>query len=197
MKIGILGGSFNPIHKGHLNLGQSAVKVLNLDKVIFIPANLSPFKDNKEMIPAEDRFKMCEIAISKYEKFEISDIEINKNEKNYTIDTIKELIMRYPEDELYLLVGSDEFLLIDKWKDYKEIFKLVKVCTLARTQSDIERINNKKKELERENLDSIILDSEIVDISATEIRKDIGKADNNLVIPEVIDYINRNDHAHS
>src|SRR3989338_11463826 len=107
MKIGILGGTFNPIHIGHLILAEEAREKLGLDKIIFVPAYLPPHKDNSDIAPAKYRYRMIELAIQKNSYFSLSDMEIKRNGRSYTIDTLKEFKKLYPEDELHFIIGSD------------------------------------------------------------------------------------------
>src|SRR3989338_1581087 len=107
MKIGILGGTFNPVHIGHLILAEEAREKLGLDKVIFVPTFLPPHKDNSDIADASDRLMMIKLAIKKNRYFLVSDTEIKRNGRSYTIDTIKEFKEKFRADELYFIVGSD------------------------------------------------------------------------------------------
>ncbi len=107
MKIGILGGTFNPVHIGHLILAEEVREKLKLDKIIFIPTALPPHKDNMDIAPAGDRLKMLKLAIKGNKFFGVSDIEIKRKGRSYTIDTIKELKNKFVNDELYFIIGSD------------------------------------------------------------------------------------------
>ena len=132
MKIGILGGTFNPIHLGHLILAEEVRQKIELDEVIFVPTNLPPHKDNGEIIPASHRLKMLRLAIRGNPYFSVSDIEIKKGGLSYTIDTIKEFKKIYQEHELYFIIGSDLFTYLSEWKDLKEIIVLVKFIVATR-----------------------------------------------------------------
>jgi len=140
MKIGILGGTFNPIHIGHLILAEEAREKLGLDEVIFVPAYLPPHKDNGDIASAIDRFKMAKLAIKGNRHFCVSDIEIKRSGRSYTIDTIKEFKNRYPDEELYFIIGSDLLNYLEGWKDLGEILKIVKFITATRPGYPLEKI---------------------------------------------------------
>lgn len=133
MRIGILGGTFNPIHMGHLILAEEACFKLKLDKVIFIPTFIPPHKDIAPDIKAEDRLKMVELAIEGNHRFEASSFEIDSKKRSYSIETLKEFKKRYGEDaELYFITGSDSLKDLFSWKDINEIFKISKFIVANR-----------------------------------------------------------------
>lgn len=140
MKIGILGGTFNPIHIGHLILAEEAREKLGLDKVIFVPAYLPPHKDNSDIAQASSRFEMANLAINGNEYFSVSDIEIKRNGRSYTIDTLREFKKAYPQDDLFFIIGSDLLTYLDEWKDLKEIIKMVKFVAATRPGYPLESI---------------------------------------------------------
>lgn len=183
MKIGILGGTFNPIHIGHLILAQEAREKLGLDRVIFVPAYLPPHKDNSDIAPASTRFMMLKLAIKNNRYFFVSDIEIKRDGRSYTIDTIKEFKEKYPRDELYFIIGSDLLKYLDDWKDLKEVIKIVKFIVVTRPGYPLEKIPS--------YIETLAIRA--VDVSAYEIRKCI-KQDKSFryIVPEVIyNYINK------
>ncbi|MBI4972849.1 MAG: nicotinate-nucleotide adenylyltransferase [Candidatus Omnitrophica bacterium] len=140
MKIGILGGTFNPIHLGHLILAEEVREKLDLERIIFVPAYLPPHKDNTEIAPAKDRFAMVKLAIKENKYFCVSDIEIKRDGRSYTIDTLNEFKRRYPQDELYFIIGSDLLKYLDEWKDLSEIIKMVKFVVATRPGYPLEKI---------------------------------------------------------
>jgi len=124
MKIGILGGTFNPIHYGHLILGEQVLGQLKLDKVIYVPSFLPPHKSNVGIVSPDRRFKMIQLAVAGNSHFSVSDIEIKREGKSYTVDTLREIKKRYPRAELFFICGSDLVSELPTWKNADEIFEL-------------------------------------------------------------------------
>ena len=140
MKVGIIGGTFNPIHIGHLILAEEAREKLGLDKVIFVPAYLPPHKDGTDIARASVRLAMVKTAIKGNRYFSVSDIEIKRDGRSYTIDTIKALKKIHPHDELYFIIGSDLLNYLEEWKDLGEIIKMVKFIAATRPGYPLEKI---------------------------------------------------------
>jgi nicotinate-nucleotide adenylyltransferase len=129
---GILGGTFDPPHIGHLILAQSAFESFRLDRVIFIPASIQPHKIKKTHTPGALRRKMLELAIGDDSRFAVSDIELNREGVSYTVDTLNLLRAEYPDDNFYLLLGSDNVSDIAAWKNPEQIFALCQVAAAHR-----------------------------------------------------------------
>ena len=166
MKTGILGGTFDPIHIGHLIVAQDCLIALNLDRIIFIPCAQPPHKDRSDITDAGMRFKMVELAIEGNDRFEISDIEILRGGSSYTVDTLKQLRKELPQDtEIYFLMGEDGVLEIHTWKTPEEIFRLSKVVVMTRAGYDTEE---KTKNLPGQAIFQVV---HSIEISSTEIRK--------------------------
>lgn len=182
MKIGILGGTFNPSHIGHLILAQEAVDKLGMDKIIFVPTNISPHKNNNG-VSAADRFNMVKMAIRDNGQFEVSDMEIKRGGTSYTIDTVRELKSRYVKDELYLIIGSDLANTFDKWKESGELKKIIRVVVACRENYPL-----KQKD------DFILMDITQIGISSSQIRELIRERRpiNYLVRDSVLKYIKKN-----
>ena len=177
MKIGILGGTFNPIHIGHLILAEEAREKLGLDKIIFVPTNLAPHKDNSDVAPALDRLSMVKLAIRGNKYFQVSDIEIKRNGRSYTIDTIKELKCQFPEDSLYFVIGSDLLKYLDAWKDLTEIINLVSFIVATRPGYPLEKLPRFIKTME----------IRAVDVSGFEIRSCIKENKSfRYLVPEAV-----------
>lgn len=133
MKIGILGGSFNPIHIGHLILAEEVREKLRLDKIFFIPVYLPVHKDANDLLPAEVRLKMVRLALKGNSHFEALDIEVKRKGKSFTIDTLRSLHQLYPQvKKFFFIVGSDALGYLDSWKDIKEVMKLAKFVVASR-----------------------------------------------------------------
>ncbi len=183
MKIGILGGTFNPVHIGHLILAEEAREKLRLDKVIFVPTSLPPHKDNLNIAAAADRFKMLKLAIEGNRHFAVSDIEIKREGRSYTIDTLSELKRKYSRDELYFIIGSDLLKYLNEWKDLNQIIKMVKFLVATRPGYPLEQIPNYIQTLA----------IRAVDVSGFEVRQCVqeNKSFRYLVSDRVFDYINK------
>ncbi len=188
-KIGIYGGSFDPPHSGHRRLAENLASFCEADLVYIIPAATSPFKKGTSA-HAEDRLKMCEMCFSS-PIFKISDIEINRGGKSYTIDTVKEIKKLHPESDLFLFMGDDMLLSFDKWYKFDEILKICRIVTACRTE-DLKKLNEMKCFAEKhlggsENV--LISDSIPVEISSTEIRNELIKGECNMLSRAVYEYI--------
>ncbi len=128
MRIGIFGGTFDPVHNGHVHLVQEMSKALHLDLIIVVVANLSPFKlEYPPIAKAIDRLEMVKLAFREVKGVVVSPIEINRGGTSYTIDTVKKILKDYPDDEMFLLLTQDAVDSFENWKDSHEIESLVKV----------------------------------------------------------------------
>ncbi len=183
MRIGILGGTFNPIHIGHLILAEEVKEKLKLDKIIIVPTYLPPHKNNTDIAPVRHRYQMIKLAIKANKNFEVSDIEMRRDGRSYTIDTIKELKKLYPQDELYFIIGSDLFNYLDEWKDLDQICQLVKFIVATRPGYPLDKIPS--------HISTI--DIRAIDVSGYEIRHCIkeGLSFRYLVPEAVFNYINK------
>lgn len=177
MKIGIFGGSFNPIHNGHIHLATAAADGLGLDRVIFMPSNVAPHKIGKSVAPNEDRYNMCKLACEGHKNFEVSRYEIDRDEISYSVYTVKHFREKYPNDELFWIVGSDMFLCFDKWYKFKEILAMCSLCCASRETDDFEQLVKKRAELEKYGK-IFLVKSPPVELSSTKIRDLIKKNQN-------------------
>lgn len=171
MKIGIFGGTFNPPHLAHLNIAEDFSRRLNFDKLIIIPTYQPPHKQAQSLADSEDRLEMCRLLFDT-ENSEVSDIEIQRQGKSYTYDTLCQLEEKYPGAELYLIIGSDMLLSFHKWYRYKDILRKCTLCVLTR-KNDID--NAQMKDYALENLgiseDDIVFSAlEALELSSTQIR---------------------------
>lgn len=175
-RIGILGGTFDPIHNAHLLLGEAAREQYDLDRVIFIPNNLTHLKNRKHVSSGDERYQMVKMAISDNPYFTCSRLEIDKPEGCFTVDTIAELKLMYPGDELYLILGADSIIGIDTWYKAKELLSSCIILTAVREEDDIPALDKKRRELKKlYNADIRLLTFNRVDISSTDIRERVRK----------------------
>ena len=189
-KIAMFGGTFNPIHFGHIRVALYFREKLNLNKVIFMPTLIPPHKEMTEKVDPYARYDMCLLETDKYSYFETSDIELQRKGKSYTIDTLRKLSQIYKDSKLYLIMGADMFVTIEEWKEYKEILSLADICTFPRGEYDYKFLMEyKDKFLSR--YECFIADMPLVDVSSSEIRNMVSenKPISNLVSSEVEKYI--------
>lgn len=132
MTIGILGGTFDPPHLGHLNIALSAINTAAVNKVVFIPTATPPHKSRTDITEDFHRLKMTEIMLENYPEFSVSDLEIKRQGISYTILTLRELKTRFPEDNLRLIIGADMAQIFGSWKNATEIFELARPLIAAR-----------------------------------------------------------------
>ena len=195
-RIGIMGGTFNPIHKGHLALAKSAMEEFVLAKVIFIPAGMPPHKKPGEVIDKEHRYNMVKLAIKQIPKFSISRIEVDRKGISYAVDTFNELKKIYGEKtKLFYIMGLDSINEILEWRKPLELFKLCEFIVSTRPGSRIRTFKRLVKfpPLQKE-VDKIHLMELKENISASEIRERLksGKSVKGLLPRVVENYIKRN-----
>jgi nicotinate-nucleotide adenylyltransferase len=164
MKIGIFGGAFNPIHLGHLITVEEVRERLQLDKILLIPTYQPPHK--KTLTDYKHRRNMVKLAIRNNSNFELSEIEKEKQGISWTVDTLTELHIQYPRDILYLIIGSDQYAVINKWKEPENLIRYAKIVVMIRPGSKVSR--HKQKSV-------IFINISQIDISSSELRNDISK----------------------
>lgn len=142
-RIGILGGTFDPIHHGHLSLARAAQKQFQLDKVLFVPAFIPPHKKERaDITPAPYRYRMVEMAVLDEPDFEVSDIEYARPEISYTADTLRRLKAMHPDAEFFLILGEDSLVSLPSWKEPEEIFKMAGILAAKRPGSAAAELKN-------------------------------------------------------
>lgn len=179
--VGILGGSFNPIHIAHIKLAKLAIKEAKLDEVIIIPTFLTNLKDNSSLVSPEHRLKMCNLAVENENDIYVSDIDIRRNKITYTSDTIYEL-KQIENNNYFLIMGADSYKNLSLWHDYQYIVSNAKIIVARRddiSKSDILDIAKKN------SFDiPVILSKPIQDLSSTIIRYNIK---NDITVSELLD----------
>lgn len=183
MVIGIFGGSFDPIHTGHLIIAEYAKEFFKLDKVIFVPVGIPSHRENK-LAKNTDRLEMINLAIKNNPNFEVSDIELKNENENYTYDTLLKLKEFYPKDELVQIIGEDSADYLHLWKNYSELITMCKFLVFKRENYSYKSSDS----------NIIVMDSPRISLSATLIRERIreGKSIKYMVSNEVEDYIKEN-----
>jgi nicotinate-nucleotide adenylyltransferase len=184
MKVGIFGGTFDPIHNGHLITAVAVKELRNLDKIIFIPSFIAPHKIDRLSSSPEHRIEMLKRAIKGIHYFDYSDFEIKKEGVSYTIDTLKFLQNKY--DNIELIIGYDNLLEFSTWKDPDEILKMIKLVVLKR------KVQNDPIVKDKFYYASEIIETPTIEISATAIRERVGNnLPINFLVPDaVMEYIN-------
>ncbi len=194
-KVGILGGTFNPIHMAHLILAETALEMAGLDEVLFIPTGCSYMKDSDEILPAKDRIRMTGMAIEDNPNFALSTIETEREGDSYTCDTILELKKRYPEQEYYLILGADSLFMMEKWKNPETIFKNCTILAAVRGDKKMDAMEEKAAELkEKYGANITLLAMDPVEISSSLVREKIaaGKSVRYMLPEKVREYILKN-----
>ncbi len=192
-KIGIMGGTFDPIHIGHLTLAEDIRDKCGLDMVLFIPAGDPPHKDSGSIAKASDRYNMTVLGCRDNALFEVSDIELGRKGKTYSVDTLERLRELYPKDtEFVFITGADSILEIDKWRHPERLFGLCSFAAAARPGYKNKKIAKQIDFLkEKYGAEIDYVESTAIDISSTEIRKSIseGRSVKYVVPDDVIGYI--------
>jgi nicotinate-nucleotide adenylyltransferase len=191
MKIGILGGSFDPIHNGHLNMALKSYEQYGLNEVWLIPNGNAPHKDSEKMADATDRLAMCELVAKEYPFLKTCDIEIISEEYSYTYITVTKLQEMYPEYEFYFIMGADSLDYFDKWRKPEVIASVCKILVINRDEFSEEDMAEKIRRINAIfSADIRIVHCPKVDVSSTELRAKLDKAD---VLPAVYEYICEHD----
>jgi nicotinate-nucleotide adenylyltransferase len=208
--IGILGGTFDPIHLGHTQSAQAVANELGLTKVLLIPAHIPPHKFSAELVPhasAEQRAAMVEIACQKSELFTCDPRELNRVGHSYTVDTLKELKQQYPKNTLYFIIGMDSLLTFTRWHKYQEILSFCHLVVNTRPNYSLEQLNDETKILLRNcqttdiaeltlfDSGKIFFSNEyFVDVSSTDIRQRLGQKEtcNPHLLPSISEFIHKN-----
>ncbi len=208
--IGILGGTFDPIHLGHTQSAQAVANELGLQKVLLIPAHFPPHKVSPELTPhasAEQRAAMVEIVCKNSSLFTCDQRELKRSGHSYTVDTLKELKQQYPHQPLYFIIGMDSLMSFTRWHQYLEILSLCHLIVNTRPNYPAEQLNNETvtllknyqttdiTQLTRLEAGTIFFAHEcFFDISSTQIRQELVQKQscNHLILPSISEFINKN-----
>ncbi len=193
-RLAIFGGTFNPIHRGHVTVLAAAVLNLQLDRVLVMPTAVPPHKSNPDLAAGVDRLAMCRLALTDFPAAEISDLELRRQGPSYTIDTVRQVRRLAPEAELFLIVGADMLRDFHLWRQFGEILEEARLITLPRPGVELGRLPELRAALGDEAVEKILADVQttpLVDVSSTEIRARLtaGREIDDLVPPVVAEYI--------
>lgn len=209
-RVGLFGGTFNPIHAGHIRAVQSVQERFCLNKVLFIPSFIPPHKESPDIASPHDRLRMVELAVAGIPAFLSSSIEINAQEKSYSIITLNKIRKFYPQAWLFFILGLDAFLEIETWRDYENVLEMCHFIVVSRPGFSFEKVRAVLKEKFHHRIHDIAGGEEIVeelfsrfsifllpipalDISASEIRRRLreGEPITGMVPQAVEDYIEK------
>ncbi len=188
-RIGIMGGTFNPIHNGHIALAKAAYERFSLDKILFMPSGKSYMKEH--VLENSKRVAMVARAIEEIPYFELSTIEVDRVGNTYTCETLQQLKQQNPDTQYFFIMGADSLFYIEKWKNPEMIYSLATLVCMVRDDYDMADIRKKGAELTKKGASILYLDIPQIAISSTEIRKKVEnhQSISNLVPEKVEEYI--------
>ena len=190
MKIGIMGGTFNPIHNGHLMIADYAYHNFHLDEIWFLPNGNPPHKDNPSLLDnSNHRKEMVQLAIAAYPHYKLCNYELDRTEKSYSYSTMETFSKLYPEYDFYFIVGADSLFSLEKWKHPERLLKVVTM--LATYRDDIDKSNQMNQQInylnQKYQCDIRLLHTPLLAVSSSDIRNNIkhGVADD-LPVPDAV-----------
>lgn len=189
--LGILGGTFDPVHMGHLHMAEAVYERMQLEQIMFIPAYVAPHKVGLDFALAEERFRMTQLAVEPYSQFIVSDIELRRSGVSYTIDTVRELSKIYADRELYFIIGADSVVQLHTWNNIYDLLELATFVAAGRPgyEGVMEQVVATLGAEAAKRI--VLLDTPEYDISSTDIRTRIrsGQSLAGLVPSAVEEYI--------
>ncbi len=191
MRIGIYGGTFDPVHRGHTAMLENAVRAAELDRVIVLPDRIPPHKAADKLVRGEDRLNMCRLAFEGFDNVTVSDWEIRQQGKSYSVLTLRHFHEVYPDDRLYFIMGSDMLLSFHKWYLYEEILSLAAIAAVSRCDDDSPRLEAYADSLRAKGAEIIISKAEPFEVSSTDIRQRLtaGGDCTDVMDKKVLEYI--------
>lgn len=191
-RLGIMGGTFDPIHNGHLACAEQVREAFGLDAIVFIPTGSPVFKRDQRIAPARERLAMCRAATADNLHFDVSDMEIARGGDTYTIDTLRTLRSHYPDNvELFFIAGSDAIASVSKWKDSDEMGCLARFIAVERPGSELSLTQREAIVKGAPNIDLLFVTIEALAISSSELRARLvaGKSIRYLTPQVVVDHL--------
>ena len=192
MKTGILGGTFDPVHNGHLKVAETVKKKLGLQNVIFVPAGQPWMKADRTITPVEQRVEMVRLAIAGHADFELSLSEVNRPGSTYTVQTIREFRRKFGEGaEIYFIIGRDGLWHLPQWRSVRQLVKLCRIAVVPRPGFSLPDMDAMERQIAGLSESVVLLDKPEIDVSATEIRRRVaqGLLWKTLVPAPVAEYI--------
>ncbi len=193
MRIAMLGGTFDPIHNGHLELARGFARRLLLDQVILMPTAIPPHKVKTSMAPPDKRLHMCRLAVQDDPLFTVSDWEIARGGASFTVDTLQALTAAQPQAEWFLITGADMFLTLGSWWRFADIARMATLCAAPRDAQNAAQLRAYAAELEQQGARCVVADLPLMPVSSTALRKALAAGEDTsrwLPVP-VADYIAR------
>ena len=190
-KMGLFGGSFDPIHQGHIEMALGLAKKLELDSVVLMPTFVPPHKIRESMAAAEHRLTMCRLAAEAFPQLQVSDLELRREGASFTVDTLQTLCEQHPNTQWYLITGADMFTTLRTWHRFEDIARMAVLCTVPRDGTDTAYLRQYAADMEIEGIRCYVDDSPVLDVSSTEIRRRVtaGESLQGLLPTAVEDYI--------
>lgn len=191
-KIGLFGGTFNPVHNGHVRLLKTADESMCFDELIVMPSKIPPHKKAEGLVSGKHRVNMLGLAFEDSGKVSVSDYELKRRGKSYSVYTLRYLKKQYPDDKLYFIMGSDMLLCFDKWYRYEEILTMTSLVCLSRDDEDTsEKLRECADKLREKGAEVILLDAEPYELSSSEIRQKLRESqDCSCYLPKkIVQYI--------
>ena len=192
-RLALLGGSFDPVHNGHLALARAFGQKIGADQVLLMPAKQPPHKPGVRLAGEADRLAMCRLAVEGDALLGVSDLELQLPAPSYTVNTLRALRGMHPDTELFFLCGGDMLMHLSQWREYEQILHLCAVCAAARGEDNFERINARAQEYRALGGKVLLVPMEPVEISSTAVRNRLkaGESIDGLVPLAVAEYIYR------
>lgn len=191
LRIGLFGGSFNPIHTGHLVMAQDAATAHRLDRVVFIPAYLPPHKLTQTLVTPEQRMDMVRLALSDREGWEVSDVEVRRGGVSYTIDTVRRFMEELPGAEIFFIIGGDTLPELHTWREIDTLLGLCRFITMVRPGFDPETLRTMNLKLPAHHLAGLIgrvTVGHVIGISSTDVRMHVAKNEPiRYLVPEAVE----------
>lgn len=191
MKRAIFGGSFNPIHNDHIRLALTFADAFALDRVTLIPTYATPLKDNTAIVDGRHRLMMCSLAAMDYPQLEVSDVELRRKGVSYTSDTLRHFAGR--GDELYLIVGADMYVTLDRWHEFRYIFDTAVILVAPRNELDYHSLLEKYEAYQAYRCRTLFLHDGVGSLSSTAVRAAVrdGRSLAGMVDGKVAEYITK------
>ena len=197
-RIGLLGGSFNPVHLGHVGIARAVCDHLNLDRFLFIPNRVSPFKVDQQQASDTHRRRMLELALADEPGMEICPLELERGGISYTVDTLRVLQAQHPDTEFYFVIGADNLEKLHLWREIDALFRLTRFVLVARPGWAPEQLESHALQLSPNQVDALrkhLLEHTDFDISSSEIRRRLGRGESvqEFLAEPVLDFIRATD----